>query len=89
MLFRSFGAVLLLGAAGALASHPFDRTATEQQHHEMKSPIKAARKIYMEGGIGNFYKGGACRIGLFTGCMVSIAGVKSLLETTTQNRLQS
>ena len=77
-------AVLWLGAAGSLASHPFDRIATENQHCETRQSIyQSALKILKEGGLRNMYKGGAARICLFTTSMVVISQIKNTLENET------
>lgn len=81
---KNFGfiGVLLLGATGSLASHPFDRIATEKQNLDLKESLfKTAKRIYDDGGMRNLYKGGAWRIGLFTGCMVIIAEVKKACDS--------
>lgn len=75
-----FLGVLMLAVAGSLTSHPFDRIASEQQNFEIRSPLQAMRNIDRKGGARNFYRGGACRAGLFVVCMTTIANVKGVLE---------
>lgn len=70
-----------VGVIGALASHPFDTTATYRQSQDGQIPLRqAVENIYKKSGIQGFYKGGACRVILFTGCAISIPKISKIVE---------
>lgn len=65
-------ATVTVGVLGSLASHPFDTTATAMQEQGGNAkPLETAKRLFEEGGVKRFYRGGAARCGLFTIAMVA------------------
>ena len=69
-------AQVTVGILGSLASHPFDTMATVMQQFN-SSAVDASKRLWQEGGIKSFYKGGAARIGLFSSTMIVINKTKA------------
>lgn len=66
-----------VGILGALLTHPFDTVATTRQHSNGRYSIaETVRRLYETAGIGAFYRGGANRCVLFTGCALIIPEVQ-------------
>jgi hypothetical protein len=76
-----------LGIIGALATHAPDTIATYRQEDVIKRSIElgdpsakvhpksittAAKEIFAKNGIKGFFRGGAARCVLFTGCALTI-----------------
>jgi len=71
-------AQVTVGILGSLASHPFDTMATVMQQFNSNA-LDASKRLWQEGGIKSFYKGGAARIGLFSSTMVVINKTKAAI----------
>jgi len=71
------------GVIGALATHPFDTVCTYRQKVDgtVKS-FQASKNIYQESGIKGFYKGGANRVLLFTGCAIIIPKISNIVKNS-------
>ena len=75
-------AMLGVGVAGSLLSHPFDTVASTMQHKNFKRARDAASYLYQEGGLSAFYKGGLARVGLFTTAMLTMVKTTEIVINT-------
>lgn len=83
-------AMISFGVAGALITHPADTISTEQQSllhdnkpHGVRNAIESLWSASKRSGnnpIRQFYKGAGWRVGLFTGCMLTIAATREKIE---------
>ena len=81
----AFASQIPVGVVGALGTHPFDTWATQlQRGSKVKEDSflgwKTAKRLYNKEGVKGFYKGGAARVGLFTGCMLVMATVQPWID---------
>jgi len=79
-----FPSQILIGILGALLTHPADTVATNLQKNlkfgQKETLSQIVRRIYAGEGIKGFYKGGAYRVALFTGCMMIISLTRLPIE---------
>jgi len=86
-LENRMGACAIAGVTASLITHPVDTAKTnvqaDMQGKTFKSAIQAMPKLYAEGGIAAFYRGGAARCVRTVGAFIVVS---SLREAMIQNK---
>jgi len=82
-LQNAIGACAIAGVTAALVTHPVDTAKTVVQAdlagNQFKSAIQAMPKLYAEGGIGAFYRGGAARCVRTVGAFIVVSSMREAM----------
>lgn len=89
-LQNTIGACAIAGVTASLITHPVDTAKTNVQADlagkQFTSAIQAMPKLYAEGGIGAFYRGGAARCVRTVGAFIVVSSMREFMiqRKTTQ-----